>query len=146
MFSQKLVPHKRSQEQRLRKKMTNGIVGLTRPRFGKRSFNGEAEISTEIFNPLAKSISAYLARMNYPIKRSKTSAKDFSSLTRPRFGKRSLHGPSHVLKFIQNEQGLSPNMVLVSDSQFLDQDGKIKRSPENEAASDNKPDEEDVLR
>ena len=126
MFSQKLVPQKRSQEQRLRKKMTNGIVGLTRPRFGKRS-------SSPIPADIGRYISTYLANnpgmFEVPKRsKSKASAKDFSNLTRPRFGKRSLHGPTHVLKFL------------------LAQDGKSKRVPENEEQSDNKTEEDDIVR
>ena len=125
MFSQKLVPQKRSQEQRLRKKMTNGIVGLTRPRFGKRSPSPSPA-------DIGRYISAYLANNGlfgaYKRSKNKSSAKDFSNLTRPRFGKRSLHGPSHVLKFL------------------LAQDGKSKRVPENEEESDNKPEEDDIMR
>ena len=121
-----MAPQKRSQEQRLRKKMTNGIVGLTRPRFGKRS-------PSPIPADIARYISAYLANnpgmFEVPKRsKSKSSAKDFSNLTRPRFGKRSLHGPSHVLKFL------------------LAQDGKSKRVPEHEEQSDNKTEEDEIVR
>ena len=90
--------------------MTNGIVGLTRPRFGKRSTNVNAEIPAD----LARSISTYLAKnmKTYEV-RKRNKAKDFSNLTRPRFGKRNLHGPFHILKFL------------------LAQDGKSKRVSEN---------------
>ena len=126
MFSQKLVPLKRSKEQRLRKKMTNGIVWLTRPRFGKRSTR---PIPTDV----ERYISAYLANnvgmLEVPKRsKNKSSAKDFSNLTRPRYGKRSLHGPSHVLKFL------------------LAQDGKSKIVPENEEQSDNKTEEDETVR
>ena len=99
MFSQKFIPQKRSQEQRLRKKMTNGIVGLTRPRFGKRSSSQIPE-----------------------------SAKNFSNLKRPRFGKRIYHGPINVLKFLYSQYG------------------KRKRVPENFEESDNKIEEEEIVR
>ena len=105
----------------------SGIVGLTRPRFGKRSPN-------PIPADIAQYISAYLANNANNVfvvpKRSKnkSSAKDFSNLTRPRFGKRSLHGPTHVLKFL------------------LAQDGKSKRVPENEEQRDNKTEEDEIVR
>merc|ERR1711892_964647 len=119
----KFVPRKRSQE--VRKKMTNGIVGLTRPRFGKRSTHVETEMPADLINPVARSITGKWG-------------------TGPRFRKRSLHGPSHFLKFLQNDQELPPNMILVSTSPFLTQDEIIKTVSENEEP--NKIEEEDVLR
>ena len=120
--------------------MTNGIVGLTRPRFGKRSTHMETEMPADLINPVARTITGRWE-------------------TGPRFRKRSLHGPSHFLKFLQNDQvgtlwcfrflcinlqELPPNMILVSTSPFLTQDEIIKTVPENEEP--NKIEEEDVLR
>ena len=62
------VPAKRGLEMRMRKKVTSGIMGLTRPRFGKRSGRsgrlggGEGLVDLD---------------------------KLFSQLTQPRFGKRN---------------------------------------------------------
>ena len=82
---------------------------------------------------IAQYISSYLANstgMFEVLKRSKnkSSANDFSNLTRPRFGKRSLHGPSQVLKFL------------------LAQDEKSKRVHENEEQSDNKTEEDNIVK
>ena len=66
-----VVPAKRGLEVRMRKKMTSGIMGLTRPRFGKRSgrpVSGGGEGGPRPQVQLDKL---------------------FSQLTQPRFGKRN---------------------------------------------------------
>ena len=111
----------------MEKKMADGIVSLTRPRFGKRSVAGqhivrgggplgphrvdEAEYddraAADLMSPLTKAIYVYLVK-NYGIpinnKTTRSQAKNsklFSNLTRPRFGKRSLHGPAALLGIVQ---------------------------------------------
>ena len=61
-----VVPAKRGLEVRMRKKMTSGIMGLTRPRFGKRSGRPEKGPRPQV-----------------------ELDKLFSQLTQPRFGKRN---------------------------------------------------------
>ena len=109
-----IVPVKRGVIGKMEKKMTSGIVSLTRPRFGKRSVADDGEeadgeayddlLAAELMSPLTKAIYVYLVK-NYgtPINNKPTrgSTKLFSNLTRPRYGKRSLHGPGAVLKIIQ---------------------------------------------
>ena len=81
LLSQQLMNQKRTEQHPLKKKMTTGIISLTRPRFGKRSMVGVSKVWR-------------------------------------RFGKRSLHGPSYVLRFL------------------LTQDPKLKRALKNEGLKD----------
>merc|ERR1712062_877608 len=66
--SSEVVPAKRGLELRMRKKMTSGIMGLTRPRFGKRP--GRPVLGRE---------GGPMVQLD----------KLFSQLTQPRFGKRN---------------------------------------------------------
>ena len=81
ILSQQLMNQKRTEQHPLKKKMTTGIMSLTRPRFGKRSMVGVSKVGR-------------------------------------RFSKRSLHGPSYVLRFL------------------LTQDPKLKRVLKNEGLKD----------
>jgi len=126
--SQALV--KRSSPQ-MEKKMASGIVSLTRPRFGKRSHGSvlhlpqpqirmydrplnvadyNENIAADLMSPLTKAIYVYLVKnyglpINSKSTRSSNDSKLFTNLTRPRFGKRSLHGPGAVMKIIQGYHG-----------------------------------------
>jgi len=115
-----LVPSKRGGGVKIEKKMTNGIVSLTRPRFGKRAIavgeQGEEDednkesnyneiMAADLMSPLTKAIYVYLVK-NYGIPINSKSPRSpqtklFTKLTRPRFGKRSLYGPAAILKFIR---------------------------------------------
>ena len=99
--------------------MTNGIVSLTRPRFGKRSLQVEDQegdedkesydgshlaygdvLATDLMSPLTKAIYVYLVK-NYAKRVSNPQSNLYTQITRPRFGKRSLYGPAAVLKLIR---------------------------------------------
>ena len=137
-----MVPAKRGVIGKMEKKMTSGIVSLTRPRFGKRSVVDEAEVgdgedyedllAAELMSPLTKAIYVYLVK-NYgtPInnKPTRSSAKMFSNLTRPRYGKRSLHGPGAVLNIIQVTINVNGEMLSYAKFQELH-----KKQAEKEAA------------
>merc|ERR1712110_587994 len=90
-----------------KKKRPEGIVSLTRPRFGKRSSEVVSNLQqgpdTSLENlspgsPITRAIYLYLLQ-NYGIpienKALRSQSETFSKLTRPRFGKRS-HGVVHV--------------------------------------------------
>lgn len=130
LLSQKLVKQKRSHEKGLRKKMASGIVGLTRPRFGKRSdvrhilLQRQGDHQAKLGNSLALFPLTYIAR-NIGMYRNnqKTSS--------PRFGKRSLHGPSHVLKFLKREQNeVLPKLMLLPSAMY--QDNNANKETETE--------------
>jgi len=84
----------------MRKKMTSGIVGLTRPRFGKRSWEPYKNIlSSDLMSPLARTIFNYMCHHShdkYPEVNHLTNPtipneieKEFIlSLKKPRFGKK----------------------------------------------------------
>ena len=69
--SREVVPAKRGLEMWMRKKMTSGIMGLTRPRFGKRSGRPGRPVLGREGGPMVQL------------------DKLFSQLTQPRFGKRN---------------------------------------------------------
>ena len=81
-------------------KMTSGIVGLTRPRFGKRSWEPYKNIlSSDLMSPLARTIFNYMCHRShdqYPELNHLTNPtipneiqKEFIlSLKKPRFGKK----------------------------------------------------------
>ena len=66
ILSQQHMNQKRTEQHPLKKKMTTGIISLTRPRFGKRSMVGVPKVWR-------------------------------------RFGKRGLHGPSYVTYMLQGQ-------------------------------------------
>jgi len=128
-----VIPINRSVGGRMEKKMTSGIVSLTRPRFGKRSVvphdahtHESVEeayddiLASELMSPLTKAIYLFLVN-NYgtPVNNKPSRSQEsklFSSLMRPRYGKRSLHGPSAVLRLIhaqemRNKQAEQPTFV-----------------------------------
>ena len=116
-----VIPINRSVGGRMEKKMTSGIVSLTRPRFGKRSVvphdtHESVEeayddiLASELMSPLTKAIYLFLVN-NYgtPVNNKPSRSQEsklFSSLMRPRYGKRSLHGPSAVLRLIHAQVAL----------------------------------------
>ena len=68
------MPAKRGLEMWMRKKMTSGIMGLTRPRFGKRSGRSWKSWRKVLRGGRVREINI---------------DKLFSQLTQPRFGKRN---------------------------------------------------------
>ena len=118
LFSHNLLVQSKRGGGKIEKKMTNGIVSLTRPRFGKRTVTvGDPEedeekdsltdevLAADLMSPLTKAIYVYLVK-NYGIPNNgkrvwNPQSKLFTKITRPRFGKRSLYGPAAILKLIR---------------------------------------------
>ena len=107
-----------------KKKRPEGIVSLTRPRFGKRSSEVVSNLQqgpdTSLENlspgsPITRAIYLYLLQ-NYGIpienKALRSQSETFSKLTRPRFGKRRFV-PVLLFRKITKDQIFSSHVVHV---------------------------------
>ena len=119
-YSEKLMTKRRGPFRK--KKRPEGIVSLTRPRFGKRSSEVVTNVQSDpglehlspTGSPISRAIYLYLLQ-NYGIpienKALRSQSETFSKLTRPRFGKRRF-----VLELL-NAQRVE-NLVVVKSFQF----------------------------